>query len=298
MKRSRLRFSSTIAALLAVPLLAMACSSEPSPTPTLPLVEAIPATVDLGVGENRVSFLLISYTELITASEARVTPFFVPSKTEDPGEKIVAPFHLWPFGTRGSYVADINFDQPGDWLLFIEFEDEQGQTRNTSLALDVAASTVTPALGSKPPIVPTKTVRGTGPEGLTSWSTPDLELYQFSLEEVTRSGRPSVVAISSPAYCTSPTCGPQAEAVSELKDKFRNEGVFIHVEVYDNPEEIQGDLTRGTYSELVDTWGLSSLEGYLNESWVFILDRGGRVAFKYEGFASVEEMSKDLQTLL
>ena len=244
------------------------------------------------------SFLLISYAELITASEARVTPFFVPSKSEDLGETIVAPFYLWPFGTRGSYVANVTFDQPGDWILFIEFEDEQNRIRRTSLSFEVAASTVTPALDSKPSIVPTKTVRNTDPGSLTSWSTPDLDLYQFSLEEVTRSGRPSVVAISSPAYCTSPTCGPQAEAVSELKDKFKNDGVFIHVEVYDNPEEIQGDLSRGTYSELVDTWGLSSLEGYLNESWVFILDRSGRVAFKYEGFASVEEMSKDLQTLL
>jgi hypothetical protein len=298
MNGRRLRLPFSIAALLAVPLVATACGSEPTPTPALPLVEAIPATIDLGVGENRVSFLLISYAELITASEARVTPFFVSSKTEDLGETIVAPFYLWPFGTRGSYVANINFDQPGNWLLFIEFEDEQGRTRRTSLSLEIAISTVTPALGSKPFIESTKTVRDTDPEGLTSWSTPDLELYQFSLEEVPRSGRPSVVAISSPAYCTSPTCGPQAEAVSELKDKFKNDGVFIHVEVYDNPEEIQGDLTRGIYSELVDTWGLSSLEGYLNESWVFILDRGGSVAFKYEGFASVEEMSKNLQTLL
>ena len=297
MKHPSLRFAALIPALLTIPALVAACGGSP-PTPTPPPVEAIPATVDLAVGENRVSFLLISSSELITAPEARVTPSLHSSGTEIVSETVVAPFYLWPFGTRGSYVTNLAFNEPGDWQLAIEFEDGQGRARSASLSLEVRQTATTPALGSTPAVIATKTVRNTEPSALTTWSSPDLDLYQFSLDEVTRSGRPAVVAISSPAYCTTPTCGPQAEAVSDLKEQFKNHGVFIHVEVYDNPEEIQGDLSRGRYSDLVDAWGLSSLDDYLNESWVFILDRSGRVVFKYEGFASLEEMSKDLQTLL
>ena len=70
------------------------------------------------------------------------------------------------------------------------------------------------------------------------------------------------------------------------------------MEVYDNPHEIQGDLTTARYSPLIDAWGLSKIEDYLNESFVFILDRDGRIAFKYEGYASADELVEDLRRVL
>ena len=46
------------------------------------------------------------------------------------------------------------------------------------------------------------------------------------------------------------------------------------------------------------TWGLSEIEDYLNESWVFILDREGRVTRKYEGFASADELEQGLAEVI
>ena len=83
-----------------------------------------------------------------------------------------------------------------------------------------------------------------------------------------------------------------------VKDEYKGRVGFLHVEVYGNPHEIQGDLTTARYSPLVDAWGLSKLEDYLNESFVFILDREGRIAFKYEGYATMEELVEGLRRTL
>ncbi|MFQ5874561.1 MAG: TlpA family protein disulfide reductase, partial [Dehalococcoidia bacterium] len=105
---------------------------------------------------------------------------------------------------------------------------------------------------------------------------------------------PLLVVFSSPAFCTSPNCGPQVDTVSEVKERHRNRTDFIHVEVYDNPHEVQGDLSNGRYSPVVEAWGLTQIEGYLNESWTFVLDGEGRITAKFEGFATAEELEEAL----
>ena len=84
----------------------------------------------------------------------------------------------------------------------------------------------------------------------------------------------------------------------EIKDLYKDQASFIHVEVYDNPDEIQGDLSAVRYSPVVEAWGITDIEDYFNESWVFILDREGRIALKYQGFASAEELEQDLLQVL
>ena len=76
------------------------------------------------------------------------------------------------------------------------------------------------------------------------------------------------------------------------------EANFIHVEIYDNPDEIQGDLSRGTLAKPIEDWGISAVPGWFNESWTFILDSDGRVSQRFEGFATLEELESALQTVL
>jgi len=73
---------------------------------------------------------------------------------------------------------------------------------------------------------------------------------------------------------------------------------FIHVEIYDNPAEIQGNLDRAEIFSVVDDWGLTSIEDYFNESWTFILDADGRIDDRFEGFASLEELDAALMKVL
>ena len=196
-------------------------------------------------------------------------------------------------------MTQLDFDRAGDWELFVEAEGEDGSMSAARIPLQVKDTSFTPAVGSSPPMDANKTAADVaGLDEITSWSTPDPDLYQATIPQLADDGMPSVVVFASPALCTSPTCGPQVETVSELKDEYRGRVGFAHVEVYDNPHEIQGDLATARYSPLIETWGLSRIEDYLNESFVFILDREGRIAAKYEGYASIEELAAGLSEVL
>ena len=260
-------------------------------------LKAILATIDLGVGPNRVSFLLTTPRSLVTVPEASIESYYRddPSSPDAIRERAQATFHPWPYGTRGNYVADFNLDGQGLWELKVTVEDE-GKSLSTIIPLQVEETSYTPSLGTQPPLTPNKTVQEVSDSSeLSSSSMPDLDLYQHSIEEVVDNGRPALVVFASPAFCTSPTCGPQVETVEGIKDEYKQDVDFVHVEIYDNPQAIQGDLNRGEYAPAVGTWGLSEIEDYLNESWVFILDREGRVTRKYEGFASADELEQGWQ---
>ena len=86
--------------------------------------------------------------------------------------------------------------------------------------------------------------------------------------------------------------------MSELRDLHPEEANFIHVELYENPHEIQGDLSKAVLSDLVDEWGLSSIPHWFNESWTFVLGQDGRIAQRFEGFATLEEMEAALLAVL
>ena len=259
------------------------------------------ATTDLSVGTNRVSFLLVSPEALITIPEASVSSQYVPAdgSRAPVKERTTARFHLWPYGTRGNYATKLTFDRPGDWELILKVQDGEGSVGTARISLKVKETSITPAVGAQPPLNPNKTLRDvTSLNQLGSGSSLDPELYEKTIAAAVASEQPSLLVFSSPAFCTSPTCGPQLETVRELKERYKGKAHFIHVEVYDNPDEIQGDLDKGRYSPVVEAWKLTSIEGYLNESWVFILDRDGRIAAKYEGFASAEELEAGLLQVL
>ena len=269
-------------------------------TPSANQLSGILATTDLGLGPNRVSFLLLSPLALITVPQVSVTSVYRQADGSQPVAPVVkeestASFYLWPYGTRGNYVTQLTFDRPGDWELVVDVTDEDGSVSTARIPLQVGATSATPSIGSLPPMTANKTVADvTSLSQLTTGSSPDPELYQTTISEAVNSREPALVVFASPALCTSPTCGPQVETVQEIKDLYRGQASFIHVEVYDNPDEIQGDLSTTRYSPVVEAWGITDIEDYINESWVFILDREGRIALKYQGFASAEELEQGL----
>ena len=280
-----------------VALAAGACAVDPptptaTPAPAAPAITPLLATTQLRVGMQRVAFVLDSPTALVTAPEAEVRTSLPGTSL---GETAVARFHLWPFGTRGSYATELTFDRPGEWRLDIHVDDGTF-VGDASLDLDVAERSSVADVGELAPFSNTKTLRSEAGDlsRITTSSTPDPELYRTTVAEALISGRPSVIVFASPAFCTSPTCGPQVETVSELRALYADDADFVHVEVYDDPHEIQGDLTRATYAPALAMWGIDTVPGYLNESWVFVLGPDGRIAARFEGYASLGELETAL----
>jgi hypothetical protein len=255
------------------------------------------ATTQLRTGTQRVSFLLIGANALVKAPEAIVTTSYLDGGSGG-SETTRAVFHLWPYAIRGAYSTELSFDRPGRWQLDISVDDGEA-AGSTRLEVEVADQLMVPDTGTIPPRSQSKTLEGEG--GLRSLTTdysPDPDLYLLSVAEAIDAGRPSVIVFATPAFCTSPTCGPQVDTVSELKDRHRSEANFVHVEIYDNPDEIQGDLSRARISEAVREWRFDQIPHWFNESWTYVLDSHGRVHQKFEGYVTLEELEAALQEVL
>ena len=257
-------------------------------------LQAIFATPDLGVGRHRVAFALASRTELVDAPSATVQSFYAPPDDEDdalgePSQTALALFRPFPLVERGLYSTTMTFDSPGRWALSAAVLGSDGLPKRARLYFDVPDRSAAPAPGSRAPMSASKTAADVDSlSELTTGSDPDADLYGVSIADAVRSGLPAVVVMASPAFCISAVCGPQVEVLSELKDEFAGQAHFIHVDFYDNPDDIQGDLSRAVVSPTVLEWNLPSPE------WTFVIDRDGVIADRFEGFATLEELRRSL----
>lgn len=144
-------------------------------------------------------------------------------------------------------------------------------------------------VGQKAPASASRTLSGEGSIAkLTTGSHRDPELYQYSIAEAIDRDRPLLIVFASPAFCTNAVCGPQVEIASELREVYGNEVDFVHVDLYSNPHEIQGDLSVAKITPLLEEWGLSSQE------WTFIVDSDGIVTHRFENFAPKPELIEAL----
>jgi hypothetical protein len=80
--------------------------------------------------------------------------------------------------------------------------------------------------------------------------------------------------------------------VSELNTVYGDQVNFLHIDLYENPDEILGDLSRGVPSPVLEAWGLISQE------WTFVLDREGSISARFENFAPKEELVPELEKVL
>ncbi|MCE2403898.1 MAG: hypothetical protein J4F43_01940 [Dehalococcoidia bacterium] len=164
---------------------------------------------------------------------------------------------------------------------------------DVTTTIQVKEKSSTPAVGSPAPASVNKTGRDVETlDHLTTAPVPDPDLYRMTIREALASGMPLVVSFATPGYCQTATCGPQVEVLSEVRDRYRGRANFIHVEVFDNPHEIQGDLGRARAVPSVDEWGLPT------EPWTFVVDGGGAVSAKFEAFATAEEIEEGLAAVL
>ena len=82
--------------------------------------------------------------------------------------------------------------------------------------------------------------------------------------------------------------------MAELRAEHPDAANYVHVELYDNPDKIQGDLSRAELVPAADEWGFTRIPDWTNESWVFVLDGDGVVRQRFEGFATLSELEAAL----
>ena len=250
------------------------------------------ATKVLEVGTQRVAFLLNTQKALVKSPQVRISVV----RSEDAQEiaQTTADYNAWPYGVRGSYAAPIDFPGPGDYRLSVTpIGDEVSGTGE--IEVKVLPETPVPSIGEMAPASMTKVLAtGVAITDLTTDYEPDDELYRISVADALETARPTVIVFATPAFCTSPTCGPQVDTVSELRVEHPDAANYIHVELYDNPGEIQGDLSKASLVPAAEEWGFTRIPGWTNESWVFVLDADGIVRQRFEGYATLSELEAAL----
>lgn len=250
------------------------------------------ATRSLRVGTQRVAFLLATKDSWLRAPEVSVTLW-----RADEGSPTASASALgfpWPEDLRMTYVTELTFDAPGAWRL-----DIKTGTQNARLDLDVARTVPVVEIGEPAPPSQNITLGDVKAiEEISSDWTPDPGLYQLTIAEAVRRPLPTVLVFATPSFCTTPTCGPQVDTVSLLKENFHEIADFIHIEIYRSPDQPIADLTKAEIAPSVREWGISKVPGWINESWVFILTQDGCIAERYEAYASYDELSRALERVL
>ena len=252
-------------------------------------------TPDLGVGRERVAFVLSDSEGLVRLPVASIASRFADDALDaEPHESTTARFYAFPEDTRGLYVTALDFDRAGEWVLEVSYPDPEGGATSTSFAFEVTERAHSIAVGDPAPASANRTLRDVPDvHELSTGASPDPVLYEQTIAEALEGARPLVVVFASPGFCTNALCGPQAEVLSDLAARYGDRASFVHVDLYENPTEIRtGGLEIAIETPLLEEWGLET------DEWTFVIDADGVVAARFEAFAPESEVEQALLAVL
>ncbi|MDQ6975839.1 MAG: thioredoxin [Mariprofundaceae bacterium] len=134
--------------------------------------------------------------------------------------------------------------------------------------------------GKEVPSVRTKTLADVGGDlsKITSYRYPDPRMYQFSLDDALKKGKPIVLEFATPGHCTQ--CDKQLQLLKEMLNVYGEDVIFLHMDQYFNPEAYDAFQVRG-------------------EPWTFVIDAQKKVKMVYPGRILYQELNpllKDLTT--
>lgn len=307
MTRAAVRFF----ALVLVATLVAACGGGSSTGDSALFPQAVGATGDiipvisnqaLGVGDNRVSIHLSDPNDnpildatlhlrfydlngkqprLHGAADARFIPIqlsFIDETTNNTKTTT---------GSDGAYVARVNFDKPGNWGVQMIIARGGKTLAPLPFRFNVLPKPLEPAIGNPAPPSLQQTLVTASIENIDTSSPPRPQMHDITVADALKTGKPIVIAFATPAFCQTRTCAPVMDTVMDpLYAKYKDQAIFIHIEPYQllplrqaNQEELVPAMTD---------WRLNT------EPWLFVVDRAGRVADKFEGIVALDEVEQSL----
>lgn len=262
-----------------------------SPSAATPDILPIIVSSEIVPGRNRFLFSLTDGERNLIASPELSVQLELFDRNGDQGTKLAdyqAEF-LWAIeGEQGLYVAYPDFPSAGRYGLRFLANRAEEPVMTVRADFDVAAEATTPLIGAPafPSDTPTSDDVGGDLAQISTDEAPDPEMYELTIAEAIELGEPFVVTFATPKLCTSRVCGPTLETVKDVKVDYPDLR-FVHVEPYD-----LGDQTELKTEPWVDEWGLPS------EPWVFVIDRDGNVAAKFEVIPGEAELRSAIDAVV
>lgn len=262
-----------------------------------------------GVGVNRLAFGLIDKNGglVTTASDAKVRLFTLQGNNgsfvselalRKASLSLEGSVHQHADGTQhlhdgpeaAMYTAHVNLTQPDFWGAEVTWSLD-GKSQHQRLRFYVRPDTPEPSIGEAAPSSVQKTLRdGIALSDLDTSSEPQQALHQMTIAEAVRSGKVSVIAFATPAFCQTRFCGPVVESVVvPAWQRYGEQVNVLHVEPFDVPAARKGSLKP---EPVTAEWGLQT------EPWIFVLNRDGKVAAKFEGVVGLDELTEAIEAAL
>ncbi len=134
-------------------------------------------------------------------------------------------------------------------------------------------------VGMKAPSLRTKTLADVGGDfsRITTYRYPDARMYQMSLDDAMKTGKPIVLEFATPGHCT--VCDKQLQMMKAVLDKYQDEVIFLHMDQYQNPEAFKAFIVIG-------------------DPWTFVIDGQQTVRFKRPGRMLYSELDMVVKSLL
>jgi hypothetical protein len=222
-------------------------------------------------------------------------------------------------GDTGVYVVSAAFDEPGDWGVQIAGSVNGIEFGPLSLPFKVLPQGQALSPGEPAPKSRQTLASDVSDIGEIDSMYPHDPLHDVTIAGAIASGKPVVVLFGTPSFCETRTCAPvMSTAMLPLYDQYKDRAVFIHIEPYFLSALKSGagfcavpafnlDLARagapegsGPCPKLTDqqlaavgeSWNLTT------EPILFVIDKQGTIAGKFEGVFSKDEVDAVLQPLL
>lgn len=279
-----------------VGLLLAACGQsgavQPAPTTTTGTLAAVVAASELVVGQNRLPIGVVKNGTPVNDPNLKVHVRFFDLGDDGTATPLSEADALYrgqglPFGL---YVAYPTIESSGPLGLEVQMTSPEGATQISRLRVEVLDKPSTPAVGSKAVPSDNLTIKDVpNLEQLTSDYKPDPDLYQLSIADAITAQKPFLVAFSTPGFCETAVCSPNLQVIKKLKDQFKDQINFIHVEVY--PYPFDEAVQKERFVPAMEEWSLHT------EPWTFLVDTQGIIQAKYEGGITFAELEPALQQL-
>lgn len=189
---------------------------------------------------------------------------------------------------KGFYEVQLTIPKDGTWLA-VAIAQGSNRTDYGSGQFQVGRQTAMPKPGDHAVSVPTPTVkdhRGVNP---ICTANPQCSMHAVSLDDALKSGKPTVLIIATPKFCTSALCGPETDVVQSVAKGFAGRMNFIHVEVY--KDDKAATIQRQLLSPAAAQWHLDQ------EPVIYYIDTSGIIHARTIGPADKAEVQTAATTL-
>jgi hypothetical protein len=298
------------AALAAIVLLAAACGSPVSPTPSPggsvapsgsggQTILPIPITGAFRVGDNRVVFTLTdrSGTKQVAAPDRTLAIGYHGPNGETIASQPQA--FIWAIeGVNGVYVGHTTFPSAGQWAADFTTAAPGVPSQTTTFRFDVRDRIEVVSPGDPAPSVDTPTLADVGGDvaKISTDANPVKRFYETSEADGLAAKKPFVLIFATPKFCKSTVCGPTLDKLKPVAAA-HPELTFINVEPYklqvmDGQLQPVLDAQNGLVAaEATDAFKLSS------EPYVFVVGADGKVSSSFELVFSPDEIEAAIKAV-